>query len=135
MQRGKDRAIRTQYMRQTQTHGGSRNVLLLMVESGVHDRQRKAITKFQEKLPPQSDLLQQTLKDPNLYNFPALQEPFHERERERELETSLLEQVQRFLLELGQGLAFMGGQYRIEVGNRDFYIELLCYQRKLRVLW
>ena len=70
---------------------------------------------------PQSDLARQTLKDPYIFDFLTLEEPFHE----RELETSLVHHLERFLLELGQGFAFVGRQYRIEVDATDFYIDLL----------
>src|SRR4051794_9586749 len=63
-----------------------------------------------------------------LPNFLTLEEPF----RERELETGLLHQLERFLLELGQGFAFVGRQFRLEVGGRDFHIDLLFYHLKLR---
>jgi len=75
-----------------------------------------------------SDLVQQTLKDPYIFDFLTLQEPFHE----RELETNLLHQLERFLLELGQGFAFVGRQYYLKVGDREFYMDLLSYHLKLR---
>jgi len=75
-----------------------------------------------------SDLVQQTLKDPYIFDFLTLQEPFHE----RELETNLLHQLERFLLELGQGFAFVGRQYYLKVGDREFYMDLLFYHLKLR---
>lgn len=129
MEKLKDRAIRLWYMQQTLTNGWSRNVLLLMIKSEAHARQGQAITNFERLLPPpQSDLVQQTLKDPYIFDFLTLQEPFHE----RELETNLLHQLERFLLELGQGFAFVGRQYYLKVGDREFYIDLLFYHLKLR---
>ena len=77
---------------------------------------------------PQSDLVQQALKDPYIFDFLTLEEPFHE----RELETNLLHQLERFLLELGQGFAFVGRQVHMEVGDRDFYIDLLFFHLNLR---
>jgi len=129
MEKVKDLDTRTWYLQQTLTNGWSRSVLLAMIQSGAHTRQGKAITNFGEKLPsPQSDLAQQTLKDPYLFDFLTLQEPFHE----RELETSLIDDVQRFLMELGQGFAFVGRQHRIEAGDTDYYIDLLFYHLTLR---
>ena len=129
MEKVKDRTTRLWYMQQTLTHGWSRNVLLLMIKSEAHARQGQAITNFERLLPPpQSDLVQQTLKDPYIFDFLTLQEPFHE----RELETNLLHQLERFLLELGQGFAFVGRQYYLKVGDREFYIDLLFYHLKLR---
>lgn len=129
MQRIKDQNIRLWYMQQTLANGWSRNVLLLMIKSEAHRRQGKAVTNFERLLPsPQSDLVQQTLKDPYIFDFLTLQEPY----RERELETKLVHQLERFLLELGQGFAFVGRQFHIVVGETDFYIDLLFYHLKLR---
>lgn len=117
------------YMRQTVANGWSRNVLLLMIKSEAHARQGRAISNFERLLPPpQSDLVQQTLKDPYIFDFLTLEEPFHE----RELETNLLHHLERFLLELGQGFAFVGRQYPLKVGDREFEIDLLFYQLQLR---
>ena len=82
------------YIQQTLANGWSRNVLLVMIQSGAHLRHGKALTNFAQLLPsPQSDLVQQALKDPYVFDFLTLQEPFHE----RELETNLLHQLERFL--------------------------------------
>jgi predicted nuclease of restriction endonuclease-like (RecB) superfamily len=125
----KDRVTRRWYMHQTLLNGWSRNVLLAMIQSEAHARQGQAITNFDRLLPPpQSDLVQQTLKDPYIFDFLTLQEPFHE----RELETNLLHQLEKFLLELGQGFAFVGRQYYVKVGDREFFIDLLFYHLKLR---
>jgi len=129
LQMVKDLPTRFWYMRQALEHGWSRNVLSLMIKNQAHLRQGKAITNFQQRLPPaQSDLAIQLLKDPYIFDFLTLQEPFHE----RELETNLLHHVQKFLLELGRGFAFVGRQYHIPVGNQDFYIDLLFYHLSLR---
>lgn len=129
MEKVKDEATRLWYMQQTLADGWSRNVLLLMVKSEAHLRQGKALTNFDRLLPaPQSDLVRQALKDPYIFDFLTLEELFHE----RELESSLLHQLERFLLELGQGFAFVGRQYHVEVGDRDFYIDLLFYHLRLR---
>jgi predicted nuclease of restriction endonuclease-like (RecB) superfamily len=110
------------YMRQTLEHGWSRNVLALMVDGRAHERQGKATTNFALRLPsPQSDLAQQALKDPYIFDFLTLAEAF----RERELETGLVAHLERFLLELGRGFAFLGRQYKVSVGADDFYIDLL----------
>jgi predicted nuclease of restriction endonuclease-like (RecB) superfamily len=129
MQRVKEPTARLWYMEQTLANGWSRNVLLTVIQSGAHRRQGRAITNFDQRLPaPQSDLARQTLKDPYIFDFLTLEEPFHE----RELETNLLHQLERFLLELGQGFAFVGRQLHLEVGDSDFYIDLLFYHLKLR---
>lgn len=125
----KDLGQRVWYMRQTVQHGWSRNILFIQIESQAHARQGKAITNVPALLPsPQSDLVVQAFKDPYIFDFLTLEEPFHE----RELETQLLRHLQKFLLELGTGFSFVGRQYRIEVGDEDFYIDLLFYHLKLR---
>ena len=129
MEKVKDVPARLWYMQQTLANGWSRNVLLLMVKSAAHRRRGKAVTNFERLLPPpQSDLVQQSLKDPYIFDFLTLEEPFHE----RELETNLLHQLERFLLELGRGFAFVGRQVHMDVGNRDFYIDLLFFHLNLR---
>ncbi|MBL8879308.1 MAG: DUF1016 family protein [Phycisphaerales bacterium] len=129
MEKVKDANARFWYMRETLSHGWSRNVLLAMIQSQAHRRQGKATTNFERLLPPsQSDLARQALKDPYIFDFLTLEEPFHE----RELETGLLKQVERFLLELGQGFAFVGRQFHLDVGDSDFYLDLLFYHLKLR---
>jgi predicted nuclease of restriction endonuclease-like (RecB) superfamily len=106
-----------------------RDVLAMAIESDAYRRRGGAVTNFGRILPaPQSDLARQTFKDPYIFDFVTLDEPFHE----RELETSLVRHLENFLLELGQGFAFVGRQYRIEVDGRDFYIDLLFYHLKLR---
>lgn len=122
-------ATRFWYMQQTLANGWSRNVLLAMIQSQAHRRQGKAVTNFERLLPsPQSDLARQALKDPYIFDFLTMEEPFHE----RELETNLLRQLEKFLLELGQGFAFVGRQLHLDVGESDFYIDLLFYHLKLR---
>ena len=104
MEKVKDLGNRLWYMHQTLLHGWSRNVLGLMIRSEAHSRQGKALSNFSDRLPPsQSDLAVQSLKDPYIFDFLTLEEPFHE----RELETGLLEHLERFLLELGRGFAFV----------------------------
>jgi len=129
MQRVKDRATRLWYAEATLTQGWSRSVLQMQIESAAHTRQGKATSNFALRLPPpQSDLAQQALKDPYLFDFLTLDEPF----RERELETGLIAHLEKFLLELGQGFAFVGRQYHVDIGEQDFYIDLLFYHLHLR---
>lgn len=117
------------YANKTIENGWSRNVLLHWVDSDLHKRQGKAITNFKKTLPlPHSDLAQETLKDPYNFDFLTIREKFDE----EELEESLLEHIQRFLLELGHGFAFVGKQYLVKAGKKDLYIDLLFYHLKLR---
>lgn len=124
-----DLPTRRWYMEQTLAHGWSRNVLAMQIDAQAHARHGQAVTNFAAVLPaPQSDLAQQTLKDPYIFDFLTLTEPF----QERELETELVRHLEKFLLELGQGFAFVGRQYRLSVGDDDFYIDLLFYHLRLR---
>lgn len=129
MEKIKKLEVRLWYMDQTLQHGWSRNVLHLQIESGGFQRRGRAITNFDRTLPPvQSGLASQTLKDPYIFDFLTLQNDF----RERELETGLLEHLTQFLIELGSGFAYVGRQVRMEVGNEDYYVDLLFYHLKLR---
>ncbi|HNY72300.1 MAG TPA: PDDEXK nuclease domain-containing protein [Syntrophales bacterium] len=129
MEKVKDIPTRYWYMEQALTNGWSRNVLTLQIEAQAHARHGKARSNFALTLPPhQSDLVQQTLKDPYIFDFLTLTEPFHE----RELETELVRHLEKFLLELGQGFAFVGRQYKLDVGDEEFYIDLLFYHLRLR---
>ncbi|MBM4094079.1 MAG: DUF1016 domain-containing protein, partial [Planctomycetes bacterium] len=129
LEKVKEPTHRLWYMQQTLANGWSRNVLALAIDGRAHERQGKAVTNFPELLPsPQSDLAVQMLKDPYLFDFLTLEEPFHE----RELETRLVQHLEKFLLELGQGFAFVGRQYRLDVGGEDFFIDLLFYHLRLR---
>ena len=125
----KDLPTRLWYIQQTIGQGWSRAVLMSMLQSRAHERQGRAVSNFLERLPPsQSDLVQQALKDPYIFDFLTLEEPFHE----RELETGLIRHLEKFLLELGQGFAFVGRQYPLSVGEDEFYIDLLFYHLRLR---
>jgi predicted nuclease of restriction endonuclease-like (RecB) superfamily len=129
MEKIKDAETRCWYMQATLSNGWSRNVLQMQIDTVAHVRQGKATSNFALRLPlPQSDLAQQALKDPYLFDFLTLAEPF----RERELETGLVSHLEKFLLELGQGFAFVGRQYHIDIGEQDFYIDLLFFHLRLR---
>ena len=110
------------YARKTIENGWSRNILTLQIESGLFHRQGKAVSNFKKTLPPlQSDLAQQMLKDPYVFNFLTIDQKAHERAVEKEL----VNHITRFLLELGAGFAFVGKQFHLEVSGQDFYIDLL----------
>ena len=116
------------YVQNTLDNGWSRSVLTHQIESGLWQREGKAISNFSETLPaPQSDLAQQALKDPYVFDFLTLSK----QHSERELEQGLIEHITHFLLELGAGFAYMGKQYPIHVGERDFFIDLLFYHAQL----
>lgn len=116
------------YVQKTLDNGWSRNVLEHQIDSNLYERQGKAITNFHVKLPePQSDLAEQTLKNPYNFDFLALREEYDE----RELEDALVNQITQFLLELGTGFAYLGRQVHIKVGETDFYMDLLFYHVRL----
>ena len=125
----KDFSARTWYMRQTVEHGWSRPILTLHIQQGDYERKGKAVTNFSRTLPaPQSDLARDVLKDPYIFDFLGLTDDT----REREIENALLAHLREFLIELGNGFAFVGNQYRLAIGDEDYYIDLLFYHLKLR---
>lgn len=124
-----DTAQRLWYAEKSLEHGWSRSVLTMQIETTAHARAGKAVTNFAERLPPaQSDLARDALKDPYIFDFLALTESA----QERDIEHALTQHITRFLLELGAGFAFVGRQYRLEVGGDEFFIDLLFYHLKLR---
>lgn len=125
----KDPEERLWYAQQTIEHGWSRNILLTHIDQQLHKQKSAAITNFERTLPPdQSDLAKNLLKDPYNFDFLTLAADA----QERDLEKSLLMHIRDFLLELGVGFAFVGSQYPIQVGNREYAIDLLFYHLKLR---
>jgi len=129
VERVKDLSRRLWYIEQIIQNGWSRDTLALMIKNGIYERQGKSINNFKFTLPdPQSDLARQSLKDPFIFDFLTLTEPFNE----REMETELIKHVEKFLLELGAGFSFVGRQYQLTISDKDFYIDLLFYHLKLR---
>ena len=122
-------ADRLWYAAKAVENGWSRSVLALQIDAGLHTREGKAVTNFKSTLPPtQSDLAQSITKDPYLFDFLALRDDANE----RAVEDALVVQVEKFLLELGAGFALVGRQVHLEVGDQDFYLDLLFYHLKLR---
>ncbi|MGI6393567.1 MAG: PDDEXK nuclease domain-containing protein [bacterium] len=117
------------YINQTVENGWSRNVLVLQIKSNLFERSGKAVTNFKNTLPEHmSDLAQQTIKDPYRFDFMTMTKPFIE----RDIENQLTDNISKFLLELGKGFAFVGRQFHLEVGDSDYYIDLLFYHIKLK---
>jgi predicted nuclease of restriction endonuclease-like (RecB) superfamily len=117
------------YAAKSLEHGWSRNILALQIEAKASQRQGKAQNNFPATLPPpDSDMAIQIFKDPYLFDFLGTADT----RREAELEQGLIDHIQRFLLELGQGFAFVGRQIHLELGDQDFYLDLLFYHLKLR---
>ncbi len=120
---------RLAYAQKTLENGWSRNVLVMQIEMRLLERQGRAVTNFEQRLPkPQSDLARESLKDPYRFDFLGLGDEAYE----RETENALVRHVTEFLLELGVGFAFVGQQVHLEVGGDDFFIDLLFYHLKLR---
>jgi predicted nuclease of restriction endonuclease-like (RecB) superfamily len=117
------------YAARTLEHGWSRDILAIQIETQAHRRHGKAQNNFPATLPPhESDMAVQVFKDPYLFDFLGTDAP----RREAELESGLVDHIQKFLLELGQGFAFVGRQVHLEIGDDDFYLDLLFYHLKLR---
>ena len=117
------------YIQNTIENGWSRNILELQIESKLFERQGKAVTNFKTTLPNRhSELANQTLKDPYVFDFLTLEKGVHELDIERQLITH----ITKFLLELGKGFAFIGRQYELQIGNKTRYLDLLFYHIKLK---
>jgi predicted nuclease of restriction endonuclease-like (RecB) superfamily len=129
LERVKNRAERFCYMQQAVQHGWSRSILSAQIAAKAHRRAGRAITNFAEILPsPQSDLAQQTLKDPYHFDFLMLATAA----RERDLEQGPIDHIQKFLVTLGVGFAFVGRQVHLEIAGQDYYLDPLFYHLKLR---
>lgn len=129
MQLVKAPAIRDFYIHEALAHGWSRNILVFHIQGQLHLRAGKALHNFALTMPPaDSDVAAQLFKDPYLFDFLGTADP----RREAEVERALVDPIQKFLLELGTGFAFVGRQVRLEVGDQDFTLDLLFYHLKLR---
>ena len=117
------------YINKTIENGWSRAVLLNMISGNLYQSQGKAVTNFSKTLPDyDSELVKQTFKDPYIFDFINITENF----KERELENALIDNIQKFLIELGNGFAFVGKQVEMKVGNQSFFLDLLFYHIKLK---
>lgn len=124
-----DPALREWYVREALAQAWSRDTLALQIKTELHRRQGAALTNFAQRLPaPQAGMAQAILKDPYHFDFLGLGTEAHE----RDIEGALIRHVTRFLLELGAGFAFVGRQFRLEVGGDEFFIDLLFYHIRLK---
>ncbi|WP_439582536.1 PDDEXK nuclease domain-containing protein [Dyadobacter bucti] len=117
-------------MLNTLENGIGRNVLAMQIDTRLFERQIKnpKITNFERTLPAaQTDFASYILKDPYIFDFVQAKE----KADERDVEQQLIEHITKFLLELGQGFAYIGRQVHLEVGGSDFYVDLLFYHTKL----
>jgi predicted nuclease of restriction endonuclease-like (RecB) superfamily len=117
------------YIQETIANGWSREILGSQLKSDLYARQGKAIHNFKNTLPEvTSDLAHQLIKDPYNFDFLTLTEHY----KERELENALVENITKFLLELGSGFAYVGKQVPMQIGDQEYFIDLLFYHLKLR---
>jgi len=124
-----DPQAREWYALQTAEHGWSRSTLEANIRDALLERQGRAISNFTARLPEaHAALAQQSLKDPYLFDFLGLDNEA----KERDIEDALVSHITRFLLELGAGFAFLGRQYRLEVGGDEFFLDLLFYHIRLK---
>lgn len=117
------------YAKEAVEKGWSRSVLDHMLDTNLHLRQGKAVSNFNTRLPqPNSELAQELTKDPYIFDFVNLTNTY----KERELKDALLSEITRFLLELGEGFAYVGKEYRLKIGDTEQFTDLLFYNLKLR---
>ncbi|MBI2268783.1 MAG: DUF1016 domain-containing protein [Bacteroidetes bacterium] len=125
----KDPEIRLFYVQETIQNGWSRDVMVHQIEAGLHKRQGKIASNFKNTITPgQSELVQQLFKDPYKFDFIYL----GKEAKERDLEDALTSQLTKFLLELGQHFAYMGRQYRLTAGEKEYFLDLLFYHTRLK---
>ena len=131
MDKIKDIEVRKWYINETVKNGWSSNILKMQIDSKLYERQATAekINNFQNTLPDiQSDLALQTMKDPYLFDFISLKGKV----KELEIENAMINRIKDVLIELGNGFAFVGNQYKLTVGNKEYFIDLLFYHLKLK---
>lgn len=116
------------YVRQTIENGWSRSMLLNFIETDLYERKGKALTNFKNTLPDvSSDLAQELTRDPYNFAFTGITKPYNE----RILKDALLNNITQFLTELGTGFAYVGKEYRLQVGQTENFIDLLFYNLNL----
>ncbi len=130
IQKVKDKNIRKWYMEKCLQEGWSKNILIYQLDTDLYQRQVKSIkhNNFELTLKQNSDLANQIMKEPYVFDLIELTEDY----KEKELENKMIEKLKNVLLELGSGFSFVGNQYKIQVDNQDFYIDLLFYHIKLK---
>lgn len=116
------------YVKKTMKEGWSRDVLLNFMDAGLYEREGKALTNFTRTLPDEtSDLAQELTKDPYNFAFAGITQPYNE----QILKDALLANISQFLLELGTGFAYVGKEYRLQIGKKEKFIDLLFYNLNL----
>lgn len=116
------------FINETLKNNWSRPVLLNFLDTDLYERQGKSITNFTNTLPAvQGELAQQITKDPYTFDFLKLREKYDE----RDLKEALITNIEKFLLELGRGFAYMGREFRLEIGKEEKFMDMLFYNTKL----
>ena len=116
------------YVKRTLQNNWSRAVLLNFLDTDLYEREGKAVSNFKVSLPAiQSDLAQQITKDPYNFDFLTIRQDYDE----KELKDALMDNLQKFLLELGTGFAFVGREYRLVVGKTEQFLDMLFYNISL----
>ena len=117
------------FVNQTLENGWSRAMLLNWIDTCLYERQGKALTNFSSVLPaPDSDLAQEVTKDPYSFAFAGIRGKYNE----KKLKDALLTNITNFLVELGLGFSYVGREYRLQIGEKEKFIDLLFYHLKLR---
>ena len=126
----KNKIVRKWYIEKCIEEGWSKSILLYQIETNLYKRQVKNIkyNNFDLTLKKNSDLASKVMKDPYVFDLIELTSDY----KEKELENKMLEKLKNVLLEFGNGFSFVGSQYRLTVGNKDYYIDLLFYHTKLK---
>lgn len=125
----KNNDIRMIYIKATIENGWSRNILEIQIKNNYHLRIGHSFNNFNISLPPiDSDLVNNTIKDPYIFDFLTLKQNY----KEKELENAMIKRIKNVLIELGKGFSFVGNQYRIITEKNDYYIDLLFYHLDLR---
>ena len=126
----KNKSIRKWYIEKCIEEGWSKSILIYQIDTNLYKRQIKTIkhNNFNLTLKQNSELASNMMKDPYIFDFIELTNDY----KEKELENRMLEKLKNVLLEFGSGFSFVGNQYKLTVGNKDFYIDLLFYHTKLK---
>lgn len=129
MSKIKDNKLRKLYAEATIKNGWSKDMLVIQIENNYHLRIGNSSNNFKISLPDiNSDLANNTIKDPYIFDFLTLKENY----KEKELEKAMIERIRDVLVELGKGFSFVGNQYKVSTENNDYFIDLLFYHLDLR---
>lgn len=126
----KDKSVRKWYIERCIEEGWSKTILIYQIDTDLYKRQMKNVkhNNFNLTLKQNSELISNIMKDPYVFDFIELAGDY----KEKELENKMLERLKNVLLEFGNGFSFIGNQYKLTVGNKDFYVDLLFYHTKLK---